>query len=542
MSELTINTGDIAEALRKNLEGFTPNVEQTQVGRITEVGDGIARISGLPNAAVNEMLEFEGGAVGLALNLDEDTIGAVVLGDVDHIAEGQPVRATGEILSIDVGDALLGRVINALGEPIDGKGPLNSNISRRLEIQAPGIMGRKPVHEPMQTGIKAIDSLIPVGRGQRELIIGDRKTGKTTIGIDTMLAQKGLGVKCIYVAIGQKASTVAQTVATLEEMGAMEYSVVVVAPASDPAPFKYLAPYAGCAIGQHWMDNGEHALVIYDDLSKQAEAYRQMSLLLRRPPGREAYPGDVFYLHSRLLERSAKLSDELGAGSLTALPVIETKAGDVSAYIPTNVISITDGQIFLQDDLFKSGVRPAVDVGISVSRVGSAAQIKAMKTAVGTLKSDLQQFRELEAFAAFGSDLDPVSQAQLDRGYRLTELLKQGISSPMPVEEQVVSLYAGTNGFLDSVAVEDVLSFETGLLEWVKSRNPDLLRGIVDTGKVDTDELDAVIGSFGEQFVGSSSEGDERAPEAKAQAAAETAMVDADNTLPEEDITRDEES
>jgi len=542
MSELTINTGDIAEALRKNLEGFTPNVEQTQVGRITEVGDGIARVSGLPNAAVNEMLEFEGGAVGLALNLDEDTIGAVVLGDVDHIAEGQPVRATGEILSIDVGDALLGRVINALGEPIDGKGPLNSDISRRLEIQAPGIMGRKPVHEPMQTGIKAIDSLIPVGRGQRELIIGDRKTGKTTIGIDTMLAQKGLGVKCIYVAIGQKASTVAQTVATLEEMGAMEYSVVVVAPASDPAPFKYLAPYAGCAIGQHWMDNGEHALVIYDDLSKQAEAYRQMSLLLRRPPGREAYPGDVFYLHSRLLERSAKLSDELGAGSLTALPVIETKAGDVSAYIPTNVISITDGQIFLQDDLFKSGVRPAVDVGISVSRVGSAAQIKAMKTAVGTLKSDLQQFRELEAFAAFGSDLDPVSQAQLDRGYRLTELLKQGISSPMPVEEQVVSLYAGTNGFLDSVAVEDVLDFETGLLEWVKSRNPDLLRGIVDTGKVDTDELDAVIGSFGEQFVGSSSDDDDSAPEAQAQSAAETAMVDADNTLPEEDITRDGES
>jgi F-type H+-transporting ATPase subunit alpha len=540
MSELTINTGDIAEALRKNLEGFTPSVEQTQVGRITEVGDGIARVSGLPNAAVNEMLEFEGGAVGLALNLDEDTIGAVVLGDVDHIAEGQPVRATGEILSIDVGDALLGRVINALGEPIDGKGPLNSDISRRLEIQAPGIMGRKPVHEPMQTGIKAIDSLIPVGRGQRELIIGDRKTGKTTIGIDTMLAQKGLGVKCIYVAIGQKASTVAQTVATLEEMGAMEYSVVVVAPASDPAPFKYLAPYAGCAIGQHWMDNGEHALVIYDDLSKQAEAYRQMSLLLRRPPGREAYPGDVFYLHSRLLERSAKLSDELGAGSLTALPVIETKAGDVSAYIPTNVISITDGQIFLQDDLFKSGVRPAVDVGISVSRVGSAAQIKAMKTAVGTLKSDLQQFRELEAFAAFGSDLDPVSQAQLDRGYRLTELLKQGISSPMPVEEQVVSLYAGTNGFLDSVDVEDVIRFETGLLEWVKSRNPDLLRGIVDTGKVDTDELDTVIGSFGEQFVGSSH--DDSAPEATAQSAAETAMVDADNTLPEEDITRDEES
>ena len=405
MAELTINTGDIAAALKKNLEGFTPSVEQTQVGRVVEVGDGIARVSGLPDAAVNEMLEFEGGTIGLALNLDEDTIGAVVLGEVTDIQEGQTVRSTGDILSVPVGDALLGRVVNGLGEPVDGKGPLTGAQNRRMEIQAPGIMGRKPVHEPMQTGIKAIDSLIPIGRGQRELIIGDRKTGKTTIATDTIINQRGLGVKCIYVAVGQKASTVAQTVATLDSFGAMDYTVVVVAAASDPAPFKYLAPYAGCAMGQHWMDNGEHALVIYDDLSKQAEAYRQMSLLLRRPPGREAYPGDVFYLHSRLLERAAKLSDDLGAGSLTALPVIETKAGDVSAFIPTNVISITDGQIFLQDDLFKSGVRPAVDVGISVSRVGSAAQIKAMKTAVGTLKSDLQQFRELEAFAAFGSDL-----------------------------------------------------------------------------------------------------------------------------------------
>ncbi|MCY4273404.1 MAG: F0F1 ATP synthase subunit alpha, partial [bacterium] len=439
MAELTIDTGSIAEAIRRNLEGFQPEVEQAQVGRITEVGDGIARISGLPGAAVNEMLEFENGTIGLALNLDEDSIGAVVLGEVDEIEEGQAVRSTGDILSVPVGDALLGRVVNALGEPVDGKGPIAGAQTRRMEVQAPGITGRKPVHEPIQTGIKAIDSLIPVGRGQRELIIGDRKTGKTTVALDTILNQRGQGVKCVYVAIGQKASTVAQAVATLAERGAMEYTVVVVAPASDQAPFKYLAPYAGCAMGQHWMDNGGHALAVYDDLSKQAEAYRQMALLLRRPPGREAYPGDVFYLHSRLLERAAKLSDERGAGSLTALPIIETKAGDVSAYIPTNVISITDGQIFLQDDLFKSGVRPAVDVGISVSRVGSAAQIKAMKTAVGTLKADLQQFRELEAFAAFGSDLDAVSQAQLDRGYRLTELLKQGIQSPMPVQEQVVS-------------------------------------------------------------------------------------------------------
>ena len=536
MSELTINTADIAAAIQKNLDGFEPSLEQTQVGRVLEVGDGIARVSGLPDAAVNELLQFESGTFGLALNLDEESIGAVVLGEVDDIEEGQTVRATGDILSLPVGDGLLGRVVNALGEPIDGKGPLTNTQPRRMEIQAPGIMGRKPVHEPMQTGIKAIDSLIPIGRGQRELIIGDRKTGKTTIAIDTIINQAGQGMKCVYVAIGQKASTVAQTVAVLEAHGAMEYTVVVVAPASDPAPFKYLAPYAGCAIGQHWMDNGGHALAVYDDLSKQAEAYRQMSLLLRRPPGREAYPGDVFYLHSRLLERAAKLSDDLGAGSMTALPVIETKAGDVSAFIPTNVISITDGQIFLQDDLFKSGVRPAVDVGISVSRVGSAAQVKAMKTAVGTLKSDLQQFRELESFAAFGSDLDAVSQAQLDRGYRLTELLKQGLNSPLLVEEQVVSIWAGTRGHLDGVDVSDVGRFEADLLDWFRTRHADVLAGIRETGKIDDeDAFEAAIAAFAEQFDGSTASAGPT-PDAEVTDTDST-LVDADTTLPEEDIS-----
>ncbi len=539
MSELTINTADIAAAIRKNLDGFAPSLEQSQVGRVLEVGDGIARVSGLPDAAVNELLQFESGTFGLALNLDESSIGAVVLGEVDDIEEGQTVRATGDILSLPVGDGLLGRVVNALGEPIDGKGPLTNTQTRRMEIQAPGIMGRKPVHEPMQTGIKSIDSLIPIGRGQRELIIGDRKTGKTTIAIDTIINQAGQGMKCVYVAIGQKASTVAQTVAVLEAHGAMEYTVVVVAPASDPAPFKYLAPYAGCAIGQHWMDNGEHALAVYDDLSKQAEAYRQMSLLLRRPPGREAYPGDVFYLHSRLLERAAKLSDELGAGSMTALPVIETKAGDVSAFIPTNVISITDGQIFLQDDLFKSGVRPAVDVGISVSRVGSAAQVKAMKTAVGTLKSDLQQFRELEAFAAFGSDLDAISQAQLDRGYRLTELLKQGLNSPLVVEEQVLLIWAGTRGHLDGIDVSDVGRFEAEILDWFRTRHSHVLTDIRDIGKIaDEDAFEALIASFAEQFQGTTSDSDS-APGADSTEI-ESNIVDADTTLPEEDISETE--
>ncbi|MFV0317144.1 MAG: F0F1 ATP synthase subunit alpha [Microthrixaceae bacterium] len=541
MAELTINTGDITAAIRKNLEGYSPDASLTQVGRVVEVGDGIARVSGLPDAAVNELLEFESGAVGLALNLDEESIGAVVLGEVQDIEEGQSVRATGDILSVPVGDGVLGRVVNTLGEPVDGRGALTNTQPRRMEIQAPGIMGRKPVHEPMQTGIKSIDSLIPIGRGQRELIIGDRKTGKTTVAVDTILNQRGLGVKCIYVAIGQKASTVAQTVATLAEKGAMEYTAVVVAPASDPAPFKYLAPYAGCAMGQHWMEHGEHALIVYDDLSKQAEAYRQVSLLLRRPPGREAYPGDVFYLHSRLLERAAKLSDENGAGSLTALPIIETKAGDVSAFIPTNVISITDGQIFLQDDLFKSGVRPAVDVGISVSRVGSAAQVKAMKTAVGTLKSDLQQFRELEAFAAFGSDLDAVSKAQLERGYRLTELLKQGINSPMPVEQQCVVIFAGTNGYLDDIPTDDVGRFADGLLEWFTARHSSTLDGIRESGKIDDEEaFEAAIKDYAEQFVPSVPGGD--TPDAEAQDDAETTIRNESRHLPEEEIGRDSQA
>jgi F-type H+-transporting ATPase subunit alpha len=497
MTELTISASDITEALQRHVAEYSPTVGAEQVGRVVEVGDGIARVSGLPNAKVNELLEFEDGTMGLAMNLDEETIGAVVLGSVDSIEEEQVVRATGKILQVPVGDALLGRVVNALGEPIDGKGPLVGAINRRMEVQAPGIIGRQPVSEPLQTGIKAIDAMTPIGRGQRELLIGDRKTGKTTVAIDTILNQKGLGVKCIYVAIGQKNSSVAQTVKTLEDRGAMEYTVVVIASAGDPAPFKFLAPYAGCAIGQHWMENGEHALVVYDDLSKQAEAYRQVSLLLRRPPGREAYPGDVFYLHSRLLERAAKLSDELGGGSLTALPIIETKAGDISAYIPTNVISITDGQVFLLSDLFYSGIRPAIDVGNSVSRVGGNAQIKAMKSVAGSLKLDLAQFRELEAFATFGSELDKVSQSQLDRGYRLTELLKQGLNQPMPVEEQVVIIYAGSKGFVDTVPVPDVRRFEAELLTTFRAKHADLLEQIRTTGTLpETDKLDAAITAF----------------------------------------------
>ncbi len=495
MAELKINTADIAAAIRKNLEGFEPEVAAKQVGRVLEVGDGIARVSGLPDAAVNELLEFEGGTLGLALNLDEDSIGAVVLGDSEHAAaieEGATVRATGRILDVPCGDGLLGRVVNALGEPIDGKGPIAGGQRRRMEVQAPGITGRKPVHEPLQTGIKAIDSMTPIGRGQRELIIGDRKTGKTTVCVDTILNQKGLGVKCIYVAIGQKGSTVAQTVNTLQEHGAMDYTVVVVAPASDPAPFKYLAPYAGCAMGQHWMENGEHALIVYDDLSKQAEAYRQLSLLLRRPPGREAYPGDVFYLHSRLLERAAKLSDELGAGSLTALPVIETKAGDVSAYIPTNVISITDGQIYLETDLFYSGVRPAVNVGLSVSRVGGAAQTKAMKKVAGKLRLELAQYREMAAFAQFGSDLDKATQAQLARGERMTELLKQAQFSPLPMEKQVVVIYAGINGYVDQYPVSALRRYEAELLSFLETSRPEVLQKIKSKGALD-DETEKLV-------------------------------------------------
>ncbi len=510
MAELTISTDDITAALHKNLEGFTPDSAAAQVGRVIEVGDGIARVQGLPDCAVNEMLEFSDGTIGLALNLDEESIGSVVLGDVNDIAEGQSVRATGEILSVPCGDGLLGRVVNTLGEPVDGKGPLSDVGTRRMEVQAPGIMGRKPVHEPLQTGIKAVDSMTPIGRGQRELIIGDRKTGKTTVAIDTILNQKGLGVKCVYVAIGQKNSTVAQTVATLDQHGAMEYTVVVTSPASDPAPYKYLAPYAGCAMGQHWMENGEHALAVFDDLSKQAEAYRSVSLLLRRPPGREAYPGDVFYLHSRLLERAAKINaDESiaqqmndlpeslkgkvkGGGSLTALPVIETQAGDVSAYIPTNVISITDGQIYLETDLFNAGVRPAINVGISVSRVGGNAQIKAMKKVSGTLRLDLAQYRELEAFAKFGSDLDAATQRQLARGARLVEVLKQRQYVPVPVEEQVAIIYAAGQGLLDRVPVDKIREFEREYRERLRMQHGDALASIRDTG-VMSDEVAATL-------------------------------------------------
>ena len=497
MTELSISADQIASVLKARLEGYAPSVTGETVGRILEFFDGIARISGLPQVGVNELLEFENHTFGLALNLDEDTIGAVILGTGEGIDEGQIVRATGRILSVPVGDALLGRVVNALGVPIDGKGPVQSELSRRLEVQAPGIVSRQPVTEPLQTGIKAIDAMTPIGRGQRELIIGDRKTGKTTVALDTIINQKGQGVKCIYVAIGQKNSTVATAVAILEEHGALEYTVVVNASAADGAPYKYLAPYAGCAMGQHWMENGEHALIVYDDLSKQAEAYRQLSLLLRRPPGREAYPGDVFYLHSRLLERAAKLSDERGGGSLTALPIIETKAGDVSAYIPTNVISITDGQVFLDSDLFFSGVRPAIDVGISVSRVGGAAQIKPMRSVSGTLKLDLAQFRELEAFATFGSELDKVSQAQLDRGYRLTEILKQGQNAPVPVEEQVLSIFAGTSGKADDVPVEAVTKFIEELIEYFKANGPEMLDEIRDKRTLpDLQKMGSLIDRF----------------------------------------------
>jgi len=501
MPELTITAAEITDALKRHVEAYSPEVGAEQVGRIIEVGDGIARVSGLPRAAVNELLEFEDGTMGLAMNLDEESIGAVVLGSVDSLEEEQVVRATGRILSIPVGDELLGRVVNALGQPLDGKGDVRAASTRRMEVQAPGITGRQPVHEPLQTGIKAIDSMTPIGRGQRELIIGDRKTGKTTVALDTILNQRGQGVKCIYVAVGQKNSSVAQTVRVLEEHGAFEYTVVVLASAGDPAPYKYLAPYAGCAMGQHWMEHGEHALVVYDDLSKQAEAYRQISLLLRRPPGREAYPGDVFYLHSRLLERAAKLSDERGGGSLTALPIIETKAGDISAYIPTNVISITDGQVYLQADLFYSGVRPAIDVGNSVSRVGNAAAIKAMRQVNGSLKIDLAQFRDLESLATFGSELDKASQAQLDRGYRLTELLKQPLNAPMPVEEQVLVLYAGTRGWIDPVPIADVRRFESELLAFLRAQHAGLIEHVRTTGELPSEEeIDTALKSFTTAF------------------------------------------
>lgn len=497
MADITISASEITQALKDNLAGWEPSVDQETVGYVSAVADGVAKVTGLPNAMASELLEFEGGLLGVALNLDEDEIGVVLLGDGAHIEEGAVVKATGQVLSVPVGDGMLGRVVNTLGEPIDGKGPIESTERRLLETQAPSVVERQPVEAPLQTGIKAIDAMTPIGRGQRQLIIGDRQTGKTAIAVDTIINQKGLDVKCIYVAIGQKASTVAEVATTLEKHGAMEYTVIVNATASDAAALQMYAPYAGSAMGQHWMYKGEHVLIIFDDLTKQAIAYREISLLLRRPPGREAYPGDVFYLHSRLLERCAKLSDELGAGSMTGLPIIETKAGDISAYIPTNVISITDGQIFLETDLFFSGIRPAINAGESVSRVGGAAQIKAMKKVAGPLRLNLAQYRELAAFAEFGSELDDASLAQLSRGARVVETLKQGQYSPMKVEDQVLVIFAVTEGHADSIEENDMASFEAGLLDYVKLHNADLLATIRDTGALpDADALVAAINAF----------------------------------------------
>jgi F-type H+-transporting ATPase subunit alpha len=498
MAELTIRPDEIRDALARFVEEYEPaGVAREEVGTVTECGDGIARVEGLPSAMANELLEFENGVRGIALNLDIREIGVVILGEFSGIEEGQTVRRTGEVLSVPVGDAFLGRMVGALGEPLDGLGPIENTTLRALEVQAPSVVQRQPVKEPMQTGIKAIDAMTAIGRGQRQLIIGDRQTGKTAIAIDTIINQKAnwasgdpkKQVRCVYVAVGQKGSTIAGVKQALEEAGAMEYTTIVAAPASDPAGYKYISPYTGSAIGQHWMYQGKHVLIVFDDLSKQAEAYRAISLLLRRPPGREAYPGDVFYLHSRLLERCAKLSDELGAGSMTGLPIVETKGNDISAYIPTNVISITDGQIFLETDLFNSGVRPAINVGLSVSRVGGAAQVKAMKRVAGQLKLSLSQYRDLEAFAAFASDLDAASRAQLDRGARLVELLKQPQYSPFPVEEQVVSLWAGTTGQLDDVPVEDIRRFETEYLDYLRRSYTGLLTTIRETNNLTDDDV-----------------------------------------------------
>jgi len=501
MAELTIRPDEIRDALARFVEDYDPGTASAEeVGTVVEAGDGIARVAGLPSAMANELLVFEDGTRGLAQNLDVAEIGVVVLGDFSKIEEGQQVRRTGEVLSVPVGDAFLGRVVGPLGLPLDGLGPIEGTEDRQLELQAPSVIDRSKVSEPLQTGIKAIDAMIPIGRGQRELIIGDRQTGKTAIAIDTIINQKQnwdsgdpeRQVRCVYVAVGQKGSTVAQVRQSLEDAGALEYTTIVMAQASDPAGYKYIAPYTGSAIGQYWMYGGKHVLIIFDDLTKQAEAYRAISLLLRRPPGREAYPGDVFYLHSRLLERCAKLSKELGGGSLTGLPIVETKANDISAYIPTNVISITDGQIFLETDLFNSGVRPAINVGQSVSRVGGDAQIKAMKKVAGGLKLALSQYRDLEAFASFASDLDAVSRAQLDRGARLVELLKQGQYSPMPVERQVISVWAGTNGYLDDVPVVDIGRFESEFLEELGRSNDGIYAAIRETGELSDDTVVAL--------------------------------------------------
>jgi F-type H+-transporting ATPase subunit alpha len=511
MTELTIRPEEIRDALESIVSSYDAKATRDEVGVVTETGDGIARVEGLHSAMTNELLEFQGGVLGLALNLDVREIGCVLLGDATHIEEGQEVRRTGQILAVPVGDGFLGRVVDPLGRPLDGKGDIESTESRALELQAPSVVQRQPVKEPLQTGIKAVDAMTAIGRGQRQLIIGDRQTGKTAVALDAIINQrdnwksgdKKRAVKCVYVAIGQKASTVAQVQASLEEAGAMEYTTIVAAPASFPASFKYIAPYAGSAIAQHWMYNGEHALIVFDDLSKQADAYRNISLLLRRPAGREAYPGDVFYLHSRLLERCAKLSDDLGGGSLTGLPIIETKGNDVSAYIPTNVISITDGQIFLETDLFNSGVRPAINVGISVSRVGGNAQVKAMKSVAGRLRLDLAQYRELESFAAFGSDLDKASKAQLERGARLVELLKQPQFAPFSVERQVVSIWAGTTGQLDDVPVADIRRFEKEFLDYVEHRHKGIYESITSSGQLSDDtvtSLEQAIGDFKKTF------------------------------------------
>jgi F-type H+/Na+-transporting ATPase subunit alpha len=540
VTELSIRPEEIRDALEGIVASYDPQTERDEVGVVVDTGDGIARVEGLHSAMTNELLEFEGGLLGIALNLDVREIGCVILGDAQGIEEGQQVRRTGNVLSVPVGDGFLGRIVDPLGRPLDGKGDIASTERRELEVQAPNVMARQPVTEPMQTGIKAIDAMTAIGRGQRQLIIGDRQTGKTAVALDAIINQRDAWksgdkkqiVKCVYVAIGQKGSTVAQVAASLEDAGAMEYTTIVAAPASFPAAFKYIAPYAGSAIAQHWMYNGEHALIVFDDLSKQADAYRTISLLLRRPAGREAYPGDVFYLHSRLLERCAKLSDDLGGGSLTGLPIIETKGNDVSAYIPTNVISITDGQIFLETDLFNSGVRPAINVGVSVSRVGGNAQTKAMKSVAGRLRLDLAQYRELEAFSAFGSDLDKASKAQLERGARLVELLKQPQYTPYPVERQVVSVWAGTSGAIDDVPVADVSKFEREFLDYLGRQHQGIYDGVLAGGKVEGDiveQLQNAIADFKKTFETSSGEaigGDDL--KAKVSDSAASTVTDAD--------------
>lgn len=496
--ETGIRADEISRVLKDQIKNFKKAIEVTETGTVLSVGDGVARAFGLQNVQAGELVEFSNGVTGMALNLEQDSVGIVIFGEDKDIKEGDTVKRTQKIVEVPVGEALLGRVVDALGNPIDGRGPLNSPHTRRVEIKAPGIVTRKSVHEPLQTGIKAIDAMIPIGRGQRELIIGDRQTGKTAVAIDTIINQKGLGVYCFYVAIGQKRSTVAQVVEKLKASGAMEYTTVIAATASDPAPLQFLSPYSGCTMAEYFRDSKRHALIVYDDLTKQAQAYRQMSLLLRRPPGREAFPGDVFYLHSRLLERAAKLSDAMGAGSLTALPIIETQGGDVTAYIPTNVISITDGQIFLESDLFFKGIRPAINVGLSVSRVGGAAQIKAMKQVAGSLKLELAQFRELEAFSAFGSDLDKSTMQQLNRGRRLVEILKQGQYSPLPVAEQIVVIYAATQGFIDGVADRDVQRYEKEMLQYIKQKHSALIAKINEQKQIKDDIKQPLVAALNE--------------------------------------------